>query len=70
MIQYFTITNQASIYGETTSTDKVKLLRAAWSFWNEKGSRLDCKVHGWALQPAQQSSPALLLGRAWPFSDI
>lgn len=44
MIQYYSIRNQASIYGETTSTDKVKLLRAAWFFWNEEGSRLDCRL--------------------------
>lgn len=43
MIQYYSIRNQASIYGETTSTDKVKLLRAAWFSWNEEGSRLDCR---------------------------
>lgn len=44
MIQYYTITNQASTYRETTSTDQVKLLKAAWFFWNEKESRLDSKV--------------------------
>lgn len=36
MIQYYTTINQGSIYGQTMSTDEVKLLRAAWFFWNEE----------------------------------
>lgn len=66
MIQYYSIRNQASIYGETTSTDKVKLLRAAWfaGMKNEAGWIVKCMV-GHCSQCNR-----ITLGRVWPFPDL
>lgn len=59
------ITNQASIYRETTSINKVKLLRAAWCSWNEDGSGLDCRARSTlqSLPAFAWSSTALPLGK-------
>lgn len=66
------ITNQASIYRETTSISKVKLLRAAWCSWNEEGSRLDREAQSTlrSLPACAWSSAALPLGKGCCFAAL